>query len=244
MPPVIALADDLPAVVRGRQCFVFAQGFLAQGFFAVFFFALVFSASFFFALLTRSFTIRLLQSATRAVHNGSLRRIFQRLSILVSIPILPGVSSCRSSANDSVNPPRCGSIPLGTRPMEPGGRSLSPALRCLIAMSVALVIGSLGFVDSTAHAQATTNTKKEKKEFPPPRPVKLRTKDGLELVAFYYPSSEGKKAITVMLLHEWQGQPSPYRDLTLALREAGCAVLLPTYRGHATKQNLHRSQRT
>ena len=65
-----------------------------------------------------------------------------------------------------------------------------------------------------------------------PRKITLKTKDGIELRAFYFPSDKGKKAITVLLVHEWQGQASPYRNLVLALREAGCAVLVPDYRGH------------
>ncbi|MEM1067993.1 MAG: alpha/beta hydrolase [Planctomycetota bacterium] len=65
-----------------------------------------------------------------------------------------------------------------------------------------------------------------------PRLVSLKTKDGIELRAFYFPSDQGKDAITVLLVHEWQGQASPYKKLVLALRDAGCAVLVPDYRGH------------
>jgi len=65
-----------------------------------------------------------------------------------------------------------------------------------------------------------------------PRKVTLETKDGIELRAFYFPSDRGKEAITVMLVHEWQGQASPYSKLVIALRDAGCAVLVPDYRGH------------
>jgi pimeloyl-ACP methyl ester carboxylesterase len=66
-----------------------------------------------------------------------------------------------------------------------------------------------------------------------PRPVTLKTKDGIELRAFYFPSAKGKEAITVMLVHEWQGKgASPYGKLVKSLRDAGCAVLAPDYRGH------------
>ncbi len=67
---------------------------------------------------------------------------------------------------------------------------------------------------------------------PKPRKVSLKTKDGIELRAFYFPSDRGKEAVTVLLVHEWQGQASPYSKLVLALRDAGCAVLVPDYRGH------------
>ena len=65
-----------------------------------------------------------------------------------------------------------------------------------------------------------------------PRTVTLKTKDGIELRAFYFPSEKGKEAPTVLLVHEWQGQASPYGPLVLALSKAGCAVLVPDYRGH------------
>ncbi len=65
-----------------------------------------------------------------------------------------------------------------------------------------------------------------------PRTVTLKTKDGIALRAFYFPSDKGKEAVTVLLVHEWQGQASPYGKLVLALRDAGCAVLVPDYRGH------------
>lgn len=65
-----------------------------------------------------------------------------------------------------------------------------------------------------------------------PRPVTLQTKDGMELRAFYFPSDQKKAATTVILVHEWTGQASPYYKLVSALNEAGCAVLAPDYRGH------------
>lgn len=65
-----------------------------------------------------------------------------------------------------------------------------------------------------------------------PRPVVLKTKDGVKIRAFYFPTDKAKDAVTVLLVHEWQGQASPYGPLVLALRDAGCAVLAPDYRGH------------
>jgi hypothetical protein len=60
----------------------------------------------------------------------------------------------------------------------------------------------------------------------------LKTKDGIEVRSFYFPSDKGKEAIPVLIVHEWQGQASPYLQLVLTLRDAGCAVLVPDYRGH------------
>ncbi len=71
-----------------------------------------------------------------------------------------------------------------------------------------------------------------------PRTVTLKTKDGIELRAFYFPSEKGKEAQTVLLVHEWQGQASPYGPLVLALSKAGCAVLVPDYRGHGDSKEF------
>lgn len=89
------------------------------------------------------------------------------------------------------------------------------AMVCLVAIAVA----------GTVSAQPPDPKLK-------PRMVKLETKDGIELRAFYFPSDKGKEATTVLLVHEWQGQASPYSKLVIALRDAGCAVLVPDYRGH------------
>ena len=70
-----------------------------------------------------------------------------------------------------------------------------------------------------------------------PRPVKLKTKDGLDLNAYYFPSDKGKEAKTVLLVHEWQGQASPYAKLVVSLRDAGCAVLAIDYRGHGKSKS-------
>ncbi|WP_068263762.1 alpha/beta hydrolase [Rubripirellula obstinata] len=78
----------------------------------------------------------------------------------------------------------------------------------------------------------TKRKSKEEDEKLKPRPVILKTKDGIEVRSFYFPSDKGKEAIPVLIVHEWRGQASPYLQLVLALREAGCAVLVPDYRGH------------
>ena len=95
-----------------------------------------------------------------------------------------------------------------------------------------IVAGFLA-VAPTAEAQRRTGKPADKiDEKYKPRPVVLKTKDGVELRAFYFPSEKEKEAITVLLVHEWQGQASPYSQLVVALRNAGCAVLVPDYRGH------------
>ncbi|TWU07629.1 alpha/beta hydrolase [Stieleria varia] len=114
-------------------------------------------------------------------------------------------------------------------------RSLSPrVMLCLFVAAIGLTMVAPSGLMVPASAQAPPA--KTKKEKPKPRPVKLRTKDGLELQAFYFPSDLEKKAIPVLLIHEWQGQPSPYVNLVKALNAAGCAVLVPQYRGHGNSK--------
>ena len=65
----------------------------------------------------------------------------------------------------------------------------------------------------------------------------LKTKDGLELTAYFFPSEAGTAAIPVMIVHEWEGQSSPYGGLAAALQKAGCAVLAVDYRGHGASNS-------
>jgi predicted esterase len=79
---------------------------------------------------------------------------------------------------------------------------------------------------------AIAQTSRAKKEKPKLRTVSLTTKDGVKLRAFYFPSDKEKNAIPVLLIHEWGGQASPYGKLVVELNKAGCAVLVPDFRGH------------
>ncbi|SMP72662.1 hypothetical protein SAMN06265222_115119 [Neorhodopirellula lusitana] len=69
-----------------------------------------------------------------------------------------------------------------------------------------------------------------------PRREILKTKDNVDINAFYFPSPEGKNAVPVMVVHEWKGQAGPYMRLFLALREAGFAVVAVEYRGHGNSK--------
>lgn len=64
------------------------------------------------------------------------------------------------------------------------------------------------------------------------KPLELVTKDNVKLRAYYFPSDKGKEAIPVIVMHEWQGQAGPYAPMVNALWDAGCAVIVPEFRGH------------
>ena len=76
----------------------------------------------------------------------------------------------------------------------------------------------------------------QEKKLPPAEEVAgsdLVTSDGLQLSATFYPGTEGRESVPVVLLHMWKGDRKEYAGLALYLqREKGCAVLVPDLRGH------------
>jgi pimeloyl-ACP methyl ester carboxylesterase len=78
----------------------------------------------------------------------------------------------------------------------------------------------------------------KEKTIPESEPLTLPTFDGLQLALTYYPGTEGKKSIPVVLLHMWKQNGNDYRDLALALQKMGCAVIVPDLRGHGGSKRL------
>jgi pimeloyl-ACP methyl ester carboxylesterase len=70
------------------------------------------------------------------------------------------------------------------------------------------------------------------KEQPAPQDVTLTSKDGMVLTATYYPGTQGKESVPVLLLHMQNGGRVDYHELALSLQAAGHAVLSPDLRGH------------
>ena len=80
-------------------------------------------------------------------------------------------------------------------------------------------------------------TKPKAKKLPPRETTTLQTKDGVQLRCDFYPGTNGKETVPVMLLHGWegprgQGNSTDFEGLALYLQRAGHAVLVPTFRGH------------
>jgi hypothetical protein len=74
---------------------------------------------------------------------------------------------------------------------------------------------------------------------PPGRFETVETKDGVRLrVGWFPPQQPGKDVVPVILVHEWEGQFSPYFPLAVALKEAGCAVIVPELRGHGASRTF------
>lgn len=89
-----------------------------------------------------------------------------------------------------------------------------------------------GAVSPAQRPVAATRPGVKKPERPAPKALSLTTADGVTLRTMYFPSDKGKEAVPVILMHEWQGQASPYAAIVKSLWDAGCAVVVPEFRGH------------
>jgi pimeloyl-ACP methyl ester carboxylesterase len=75
----------------------------------------------------------------------------------------------------------------------------------------------------------------KKKVLPNPEEVSLRTNEpggSVELHATFYPGSNGKESVPIILLHSWKGSRADFAPLVPGLHEKGHALLVPDLRGH------------
>ena len=117
------------------------------------------------------------------------------------------------------------------RPIAPRTLRLASSGVCLMATTVILALGTAGTVQAQPKKMAEDPALQPRREI-------LTTKDKVKINAFYFPSSEGKKAVPVIVVHEWKGQAGPYMRLFLALRKAGFAVVAMEYRGHGQSKKF------
>ena len=113
------------------------------------------------------------------------------------------------------------------------GTSRGASWRSLLAIWVWLACGLAAVV-----AWGQEDRRGERRE-PPGRFETLDTKDGVRIrVGWFPPKEPGKDVVPVILVHEWEGQFSPYFPLAVALKEAGCAVIVPELRGHGASRTF------
>ncbi len=92
--------------------------------------------------------------------------------------------------------------------------------------------GGIGAV-LVALAGLTVGQERQKRdERPEPKAVQFTTEDGVIIGAVYYPSSLGKEAAPVILLHMYGRSYNDWEPLIETLREADFAVLILDFRGH------------
>jgi pimeloyl-ACP methyl ester carboxylesterase len=92
-------------------------------------------------------------------------------------------------------------------------------------ISIAALLGSSRFVAAQAPAAGA-------QKVPEPETVSLRTKDNVNIVATYMPSTKGKDAAVVILLHMFKGNRHDVEGLGKFLQSKGHAVIMPDLRGH------------
>jgi len=117
---------------------------------------------------------------------------------------------------------------------QPAGAVLLLAAIGLMLPVVMLPVGR----PSAAIGQEEAPKEKEEKEIPPPEEVWIVTNDAVRLGADFFPGTEGKESVPVILLHMWKRDRRDYSELALYLQAQGHAVLVPDLRGHGSSTQL------
>jgi len=98
------------------------------------------------------------------------------------------------------------------------------ALSALVAIMIVVPLGTAGLFGAEESA----------KRLPAPEEVggQQLVSAGLQLSATFYPGTEGKQNVPVILLHMFKGDRKEFAELAPFLQGRGCAVLVPDLRGH------------
>jgi len=109
------------------------------------------------------------------------------------------------------------------------------ALRRIPAITACLALCLAGFAlgQDTQPPEPSPPPAQEAPPLPEPDPVDRTTGDGLVVRGTFFPSTQGKNAVPVILLHSWKGDGrKEFEDLARFLQAQGLAVLVPDLRGH------------
>lgn len=103
----------------------------------------------------------------------------------------------------------------------------------------------VAFVGSLAVLMATVSpvAAQDEKKVDPPKELELETKDRVLLKATYYPGTEGKKTVPIIMLHEYKGSRGDYDELAQLLQKQGHAVVIPDLRAHGGSSTIIGSER-
>ena len=115
----------------------------------------------------------------------------------------------------------------------------------LLSLAAAVVLPMLGLGIAVAQekkADKKTGTQDEK-DIPEPEEIDLDTRDGVLLRATFFPGTEKKNTVPVVLLHMWKGSRSDYSELAYFLQQQGHAVLVPDLRGHGDSTRVRNTTR-
>lgn len=113
-----------------------------------------------------------------------------------------------------------------------GSRQLFRSGRLLMIWAVVL---AMPLLHSTTVLGADDADEKDKIQ--PPEEVVLETSDGVQLSATFWPGTEGKQSVPVILLHDLKGSSNDFGKLPGDLQKLGHAVLVPDLRGHGRSKD-------
>jgi pimeloyl-ACP methyl ester carboxylesterase len=131
-------------------------------------------------------------------------------------------------------------VPSALRPTRKGWSLAAAVLPAVVLLPVAWCLAAAPAPENKPPAAPVADKGKsdDKQKPPPPEDVTLRTVDGVQLTATYFPSGKGKESVVIVPLHMWKRSRKDYRDLALELQSHGWAVLTPDLRGHGDSTTL------
>lgn len=115
------------------------------------------------------------------------------------------------------------------------------AMRSAAGWLTFLTVAFVSIVPAQAW-QAAKTTSKAKDEIPEPVDEKIVVREGngkLTMTCTYFPSTLGKEAVPILMLHGYGGSRADYDDLAYAMQREGHAVLVPDLRGHGGTTSFH-----
>jgi pimeloyl-ACP methyl ester carboxylesterase len=117
------------------------------------------------------------------------------------------------------------------RPQTPPRKGFSPWWAAgLATLALALASSAAWAADPAADPAAGEKAAEAPKE---PETLTLRTSDGVEIAASFYPIADDADPLaTVILLHDLGGSRETVAPLAKALQAGGCSVVVPDLRGH------------
>ena len=168
----------------------------------------------------------LLTHWTSPAANVTLPRIFARTTLVSALLLGPTIGTARSQQAPPAKPPKA--APPAARPVAPAQQpGPKPAAAGAKPAAPGAKPPAAGAKPPAGAADAG-----KKKEKPPMQPLDLVTADGVQIRAYYFPSTVGKEAIPVIVVHEFESQAGAYAGLVRKLSDLGCAVIVPDLRGH------------
>jgi alpha-beta hydrolase superfamily lysophospholipase len=185
----------------------------------------------------------LLTHWTSPAANFTLPRIFARTTLVSALLLGPTIGTARSQQAPPAKPPKAappvarpvapaqqpGPKPAaGVNPAAPGAKPAVPGAKPAVPGAKPPAAG--------AKPPAGAAVAGKKKEKPPMQPLDLVTADGVQIRAYYFPSTVGKEAIPVIVVHEFESQAGVYAGLVRKLSDLGCAVIVPDLRGHGASR--------